>query len=159
MIKKIKKLTAMQPPIHIAPHRRDIDAEIVPLLFKGNRKSIAIAIFIITLTAYLQSDNHHISQTLSWFAWIFSTYSIQTLISRAHSQKTFELTNRHWLYLFRAAAALCGLTWGLSSLFFFQPSDYLHQAFLTMSLAGICGGAIVIYALDRYASLSFLTFL
>ena len=159
MNKKIKRLPVTQPPIHTEPHQHDIDAEIVPLLFKGNRKSIAIAIFIIALTVYLQSDNHHISQTLSWFALIFGTYSIQTLISRAYTQKTFELTNQHWLYLFRAAAALCGLSWGLSSLFFFHPSDYLHQAFLTMSLAGICGGAIVIYALDRYASLSFLTFL
>ena len=99
MNKKIKRLPVTQPPIHTEPHQHDIDAEIVPLLFKGNRKSIAIAIFIIALTVYLQSDNHHISQTLSWFALIFGAYSIQTLISRAYSQKTFELTNQHWLDL------------------------------------------------------------
>jgi len=60
------------------------------------------------------------------------------------------------LFYFRLLGLICGASWGVSS-FFFHPSDYLHQAFLAMSLAGICGGAIVVNALDRYTSLAFVS--
>lgn len=68
--------------------------------------------------------------------------------------KRQESTSKQLMY-FRVLASICGGAWGMSSFFFFHPSDYLHQAFLAMSLAGICGGAIVINALDRFISLSF----
>ena len=139
------------------PSSSDIDAEIASLLFKGNRKSILIATLIALLVIYLQSDKTHVWQSLAWAGLLTGTYLIQTAISIHYKNKATQTTITHWLFAFRAVSGLCGLAWGASSLFFFQFSDYLHQAFLTMSVAGICGGAIVIYALDRYASLSFVT--
>lgn len=155
MSKQTKKLAATPLTAHAEPHNDNIDAEVVTLLFEGNRNSILIAIFIATLAVYLQADNHSAIQALPWLTLLFGVYFIQTLSSAFFTHKTFQLTTRNWLYVFRAVAALCGFIWGISSLFFFNLSDYLHQAFLTMSLAGICGGAVVIYALDRYTSLSF----
>lgn len=152
MPKQTKKPTQTIPA---KPHISRVDAEIITLLFNGNRKSILIAVFIASLTVYLQVDSHGIEKTLPWLALLCGAYFLQTLNAVFYSHKTFKLTNQQWLYAFRTTAALSGFAWGVSSLFFFHLSDYLHQAFLTMSLAGICGGVVVIYALDRYTSLSF----
>lgn len=52
-------------------------------------------------------------------------------------------------------ASIVGMIWGSASIFFFHPNDYLHQTFLAMCVARILGGTIVIYAMDRYASICF----
>ncbi len=114
-----------------------------------------ISCIIAALLIYLQADVSNIRDISIWAA-ILSIVHLTKKMVAAYSEKASspESTSRQLVY-FRILASLCGAAWGSSSFFFFHPSDYLHQAFLAMSLAGICGGAIVVNALDRYTSLSF----
>lgn len=136
-------------------HQHQINSEIADLLIKTNLKSLALAALIASLLIYLQIGSENISACLSWFGILSGAYLLHHLISHVYFKKNIHIYSRYWLYYFRFITTLLGVVWGASSLFFFHLNDYLHQAFLAMSLAMICGGAIVVYALDRYASISF----
>ena len=137
-----------------------IDLEIVDLIVANSTKSMLISCIIASLLIYLQADVSNIQNISIWAAILATVHLIIKIVATIYSKKTNtdDLINssiERKLFYFRALAALCGASWGASSFFFFHPNDYLHQAFLAMSLAGICGGAIVVNALDRYTSLAF----
>jgi diguanylate cyclase len=136
-------------------YQAEIDAEVSKLLVKTNRNFFTIAICIASLLIYLQSDRANLQSCLSWLGLLSAAYLTYGFISYYESKKILNTPSIHWLSYFRVMAAILGAAWGSASLFFFHLNDYLHQAFLAMCLAGICGGAIVIYALDRYAPICF----
>ena len=133
-----------------------IDLEIVDLIIANSTKSMLISCLIASLLVYLQADTSNIQSVSTWAAILSSVHLIKKLVATIYSEKNdIQRSTSKQLIQFRILASICGAAWGASSFFFFHPSDYLHQAFLAMSLAGICGGAIVVNALDRYTSLSF----
>lgn len=133
-----------------------IDLEIVDLIIANSTKSMLISCLIASLLVYLQADTSNIQSVSTWAAILSSVHLIKKLVATIYSEKNdIQRSTSKQLIQFRVLASICGAAWGVSSYFFFHPSDYLHQAFLAMSLAGICGGAIVVNALDRYTSLSF----
>ena len=133
-----------------------IDLEIIELIIANSTKSMLISCIIAALLIYLQADVGNIHNISIWAAILSTVHLIKKMLAASYSDKSKiqQSTSRQLVY-FRVLASLCGAAWGLSSFFFFHPNDYLHQAFLAMSLAGICGGAIVVNALDRYTSLAF----
>ena len=152
----IRRITCWKE-IKSKPHayQAEIDAEVSNLLVKTNRNFFTIAICIASLLIYLQSDRAGLQNCLSWLGLLSAAYLTHAFISYYESKKILTTPSIHWLSYFRVMAAILGAAWGSASLFFFHLNDYLHQAFLAMCLAGICGGAIVIYALDRYAPICF----
>lgn len=133
-----------------------IDLEIVDLIIANSTKSMLISCLIASLLVYIQADTSNIQSMSTWAAILSSVHLIKKLVATIYSEKNdIQRSTSKQLIQFRILASICGAAWGASSFFFFHPSDYLHQAFLAMSLAGICGGAIVVNALDRYTSLSF----
>lgn len=137
-------------------HPEVIDLEIIDLNIANSTKSMLISCIIAALLIYLQADVSNMRNISIWAAILSIVHLFKKMVATAYSDKSKkqQSTSRQLIY-FRVLASLCGAAWGASSFFFFHPSDYLHQAFLAMSLAGICGGAIVVNALDRYTSLAF----
>lgn len=156
MLNLIKKIALWKPSKNKChAYQAEIDAEVCRLLIQTNRNFFTIAIGIASLLIYLQSDRNAWQNYLAWLGLLSVVYLTHGFISYRQSKKAITQQNLNWLYYFRVMTAILGATWGSASLFFFHLNDYLHQAFLAMCLAGICGGAIVIYALDRYAPICF----
>lgn len=135
-----------------------INLEIVDLIVANSTKSMLISCIIAALLIYLQADVSNIQNITIWAVILATVHLIKKMVAAFYSEKTdSQRSTAKQLFYFRLLALICGASWGISSFFFFHPSDYLHQAFLAMSLAGICGGAIVVNALDRYTSLAFVS--
>lgn len=135
-----------------------INLEIVDLIMANSTKSMLISCIIAALLIYLQADVSNIQNITSWAVILSTVHLIKKIVASLCSDKrAVHRSTAKQLFYFRLLGLICGASWGVSSFFFFHPSDYLHQAFLAMSLAGICGGAIVVNALDRYTSLAFVS--
>lgn len=133
-----------------------IDLEIVDLIIANSNKSMLISCIIAALLIFLQADVSNFQNITTWAAILSTVHLFKKVIATIYSEKKERQRSiAKQLIQFRIIASICGAAWGVSSFFFFHGNDYLHQAFLAMSLAGICGGAIVINALDRYTSLAF----
>ena len=152
----LKKHQSINAADKITETSQVIDSEIVDLIIANSTKSMLISCIIAALLIYLQADVNNIQSIATWAAILSTVHLIKKLVATIYSEKNdLQRSTAKQLIQFRMLAFICGAAWGASSFFFFHPSDYLHQAFLAMSLAGICGGAIVVNALDRYTSLAF----
>jgi diguanylate cyclase (GGDEF)-like protein/PAS domain S-box-containing protein len=151
-----KNLLQIDTPIKKTHNPEVIDLEIIDLIIANSTKSMLISCIIASLLVYLQADVSNMQSITTWAAILSTVHLIKKVVAAIYSEKTeIHRSTSKQLIQFRVLASICGAAWGASSFFFFHPSDYLHQAFLAMSLAGICGGAIVINALDRFTSLAF----
>ncbi len=151
-----KNLLQIDTPIKKTHNPEVIDLEIIDLIIANSTKSMLISCIIASLLVYLQADVSNMQSITTWAAILSTVHLIKKVVAAIYSEKTeIHRSTSKQLIQFRVLASICGAAWGASSFFFFHPSDYLHQAFLAMSLAGICGGAIVINALDRFISLAF----
>ena len=151
-----KNLLQIDTPIKKTHNPEVIDLEIIDLIIANSTKSMLISCIIASLLVYLQADVSNMQSITTWAAILSTVHLIKKVVAAIYSEKSeIHRSTSKQLIQFRILASICGAAWGASSFFFFHPSDYLHQAFLAMSLAGICGGAIVINALDRFTSLAF----
>ncbi len=62
-----------------------------------------------------------------------------------------------WLRRFRLSSLAGGLAWGLGSLILCQSGNPVYQAFVAFTMAGVSAGAITALAIDRAATLLFVT--
>jgi diguanylate cyclase (GGDEF)-like protein/PAS domain S-box-containing protein len=138
--------------------KTSIKTEVTDLLYASSINSLLVSCIIASLLIYLQFDASTSLNIIIWagslgFAIAFKKILYFLYIRHQKSRKKEDI----WLNLFRLTVFVIGASWGSSALFFYHPADYLHQAFLAMCIAGICGGAIVFYAIDKLTSIAFLT--
>lgn len=135
-----------------------INLEVVDLIVANSTKSILISCLIAALLIYLQAEVSNIQNITIWALILLVVHVTIKFAASVFSEKNDVLcSTAQQLFYFRLLSLICGATWGVSSFFFFHPNDYLHQAFLAMSLAGVCGGKIVVNVLDRFTSLAFVS--
>lgn len=94
---------------------------------------------------------------ISWLSAMILVQALrgaQYLISRrAVAGKTNSL---FWLWSFRTLSIMTGLMWGLAAVFLFPANDVPHQAFLTVTLAGMTAGAATRLAVDLVSVLGYI---
>jgi diguanylate cyclase (GGDEF)-like protein/PAS domain S-box-containing protein len=134
----------------------DLTLEIVEMLYASSTRSFVFAAIVAGLLVFVQSDVIPLSISLAWITFFLIAYTLRKLLvwvylrTPAHSYHPV-----FWLNWFRALSGLCGIAWGLSGIFLFYPHDTAHQAFLTLALAGVCGGAVMAYATDKPTAFAF----
>ncbi|MCB5206520.1 putative bifunctional diguanylate cyclase/phosphodiesterase [Methylovorus mays] len=134
----------------------DLTLEIVEMLYASSTRSFVFATIVAILLVYVQSDVIPLSVSLAWITFFLIAYILRKALvwvylhTPAHSYHPV-----FWLNWFRALSGLCGVAWGLSGIFLFYPDDTAHQAFLTLALAGVCGGAVMAYATDKPTAFAF----
>jgi diguanylate cyclase (GGDEF)-like protein/PAS domain S-box-containing protein len=134
-----------------------IKTEVIKLLYATSIKSLIVTSIIAALLVYLQADASSMMSIVVWLLILGLAIAIKKTIYLYFTNYPEKIkSDDTWLNLFRLSALITGASWGVSSFFFYHPNDYLHQAFLAMCIAAICGGAIVFYAIDKITSLAFL---
>jgi diguanylate cyclase (GGDEF)-like protein/PAS domain S-box-containing protein len=134
-----------------------IKSEVIKLLYASSIKSLVVSSIIAALLVFLQADAVKEQTTIAWLVILMIGMGIKKAIYFYFIKHPEKIrSDDTWLNLFRITALIAGASWGTSAFFFYHPNDYLHQAFLAMCIAAICGGAIVFYAIDKLTSLAFL---
>lgn len=134
-----------------------IKSEVIKLLYATSIKSLVVTSIIAALLVFLQSDASSMMNIVAWLLILGLAIALKKTIYLYFTKYPEKIkSDDTWLNLFRLSALITGASWGVSAFFFYHPNDYLHQAFLAMCIAAICGGAIVFYAIDKVTSLAFL---
>lgn len=125
------------------------------MLYQSSSSSLVVAIVVAALLAYVLNGAVHQLGIILWAAVFLIAYIGRKLLAVAyHRRSSGGVHADFWLKWFRITTGCCGFSWGLAGLILF-PSEPGHQAFLAIALAGVVGGAIVVYSIDTVCSVAF----
>ena len=124
----------------------------VRMVASGVVGSVAVALFL----AFVQWDVIDHQSILWWLACLVPVHGYRVWLARAHRSHAARLTDAGWRRHFRAAFALHGVVWGLTSWLLFPAGDVPHQSFLALTLAGAGASAVTLTAFDLTAGLLFM---
>ena len=131
--------------------------EQVRLLFTEIPSVVAGNLLVALVVAFVQWSAVSTTTVLIWIvAMIFlqGVRAAQYVISRPQvEQKNNSL---FWLWSFRSSTIMTGALWGLAAVFLFPANDVPHQAFLTVTLAGMSAGAATRLAVDLVSVLGYI---
>ncbi|ACT50418.1 diguanylate cyclase/phosphodiesterase with PAS/PAC sensor(s) [Methylovorus glucosotrophus SIP3-4] len=134
----------------------DLTLEIVEMLYASSTRSFVFAAIVASLLVYVQLDVVPLAVCLAWMTFFLIVYGLRKALVWVYKRTPVHAyPPGFWLNWFRALSGLCGIAWGLSGIFLFYPHDTAHQAFLTLALAGVCGGAVMAYATDKPTAYAF----
>lgn len=132
------------------------DAEITQGLYASSYKSVIVAGMVAGILAYAQSSIIAKSAIITWIAALLVAYSLRlTLTLIRNNQKSHNIAETRWLQIFRLSTTMCGAAWGLAGICLFPNNNLAYQAILASSLVGVCGGAIIVYSVDKLTSFGF----
>lgn len=136
--------------------KAEVQAEITHELYASNTKSLIVACIVACTLAYIQASVIPKRAIYVWLALFAAAYLARHSISTFRKRNIFARTTpNQWLLLFRVCTTACGTAWGFAGIFLFPVDNVTHQAFLTLILAGVCGGAIIVYSVDKLTSFGF----
>ena len=123
---------------------------------KSNRTGpLVISIIVAAILIYMLRDVTSPASLVIWSSLFLVVYLLRKALAMAyHRNPEKNAYPEKWLNRFRWITAFCGAAWGLSGVLLFPP-DIANQAFLTIALAGVCGGAIIVYAIDKVTAYAF----
>ena len=124
----------------------------VALVRPGVIGSVAVAL----LLAFVQWDVVDHTSILAWLACLVPVIGYRLALARSHRVAPARWANAVWRARFRAAFALHGAVWGLTSWLLFPAGDVSHQSFLVFTLAGAAASAVTLTAFDLTAGLLFM---
>lgn len=137
----------------MTPELLALNTEIATILYASNRRSLIAAIIVAILLLLIQRHLIRADFLATWATIFLVAYSLRLYITYQyykHPLKRHQVQS--WLNRFRGSTALCGLVWGLASIFLFPGANTGHQIFLIFVLVGVAGAAMVVYSIDTLCS-------
>jgi diguanylate cyclase (GGDEF)-like protein/PAS domain S-box-containing protein len=129
--------------------------EIVKILYASSTGAVLISLVVALIMMMVVRDVVSQERLLLWFSLFFTSYIARKLLAVLYHRSPETHGNPwKWLDRFRIATAFCGLSWGLAGVLLFPPG-FVDQAFMSLVFAGVCGGAIIVYSIDRLSSYAF----
>jgi diguanylate cyclase (GGDEF)-like protein/PAS domain S-box-containing protein len=127
-----------------------IRIEVVRMLYESSTRSLIVSTLVAASLIFCEFNFVPLNSLLFWGGIFLTTYLIRYAICiNYHRQQEQHLNTELWLTRFRISTTACGMTWGLSSLLFYQQSiDTIHQPIVFVILIGVSGGAIITYSID-----------
>lgn len=137
----------------MTPELLALNTEIATILYASNKRSLIAAVIVAVLLLFILRHLIQHDFLAMWAIIFLVAYSVRLCITHQYYKHSIE---RHevqiWLNRFRVSTGLCGLVWGLASIFLFPASDVGHQIFLIFVLVGVAGAAMVVYSIDTLCS-------
>ncbi|MES2501310.1 MAG: EAL domain-containing protein [Pseudomonadota bacterium] len=134
----------------------ELEAEITQALYASGTKSLLISIAVALLLVYIQSSVITKSGIMTWLSIFMAVYLARYCVVLAHQCHIAKnISANQWLQIFRISTAICGAAWGLAGILLFPIHSIAYQAFLMATLMGVCGGAIIVYSVEKLTSIYF----
>ncbi|HEC73731.1 MAG TPA: EAL domain-containing protein [Methylophaga aminisulfidivorans] len=129
--------------------------DIVNMLFSTNTRSTIIAVIVSLTLAYIVYDQVKPAILIGWLVIFLFVYAIRFFLILSFYRRANDvvMSPQHWLTLFRLSTLACGMSWGFAGFYLLSDtSGTLYQAFVTLVIVGVTGGAMVMYAIDSMTS-------
>jgi len=90
-----------------------------------------------------------------WSSMVLLTSARAVCVARFRRSVSGTSSASPWFAWHSAGVALSGVAWGAAGILLFTPDSDEHQAFLSLTLAGMVAGAVPIHAASRASFLAF----
>lgn len=131
------------------PHRQDIYANQLELLFNGTPHSVIVSIVVAIILIAIQDGRIPLLPLSIWTTLLalimggrFLLFRHYQLVSPSPAQ------GARWGKLFLIGTSLTGLIWGVAGILFFPVDSISHQVFTLFVLTGLSAGALTTLAAD-----------
>ncbi|MDD3815154.1 MAG: EAL domain-containing protein [Desulfocapsaceae bacterium] len=138
------------------PHRQDIYANQLELLFNGTPHSVMVSILVAIILVTIEDGRIPLLSLSIWTILLALIMSGRFLLFRRYqSVKPSPAQGVGWGKLFLIGTSLTGLIWGAAGILFFPVDSISHQVFTLFVLTGLSAGALTTLAADY---LSYITY-
>lgn len=136
---------------------RDIRAAQVSAMFRQMPIALTVNIVNAALTVIVLYWLGLLTVPLAWFSILMMVTAARWILWWRYWRTRPELADADfWSWLATCGSLVSGLCWGIGGMVMFTVVPVLGQIFLTLVIAGMCAGAVVVSASHLPALLAFL---
>lgn len=118
-------------------------------LYTSNWISTAATLAVAALYVGVQLPNHEKQSLFTWFGILAVIYTCRFFLTISYlKQPPPPEKQGAWMWFFRGAVLVTGMTLGSTVLFFYPQDDVPHRMFTILILAGMAAGGLTVLVAD-----------
>ncbi|MEN8177548.1 MAG: EAL domain-containing protein [Pseudomonadota bacterium] len=133
-----------------------VRVEQVAFLYRNSITGFVFSVVIGALLIIALSDQLPMTRLIIWYGILLAVTGARYYLTHRYWQCTLEeQKTAMWERLFLWGAGFSGLAWGLSIIMLFPVDSVVHQFLIALTLAGIVGGSVPVFAVRHPVYLAF----
>lgn len=130
--------------------------EVINYLFSGTKPAMYAGSVVALLLVAGTWGSSSAPASIAWLILIEAVVAFRLHLNNSFQRHKLLATNTSaWLTKFRLGAFASGAAWGLGTYLFFIPNDIVRMALISMFVAGIAAGGVMVYVVDWVTVASF----